>query len=218
MGTENIILLVLVVVVVAIGLWSTVRHFRGKGGGCCGGGDYKPRKKKLSHVAGQKTFQVEGMHCEHCKVRVEEAVNDIKGAAGKVDLKKGLLTVSYAESLDEEQVKQKVERAGYRHTLIPKGAPVSFLSLSISKTANPCPRHRLAWDRGFSLGKPARRLSPKRRPAGRDVRQRLTGLSPPVFPPVWAVWTLGWRALPASAETACAPLRWNSRPGFRPRR
>ena len=61
MGTENIILLVLVVVVVAIGLWSTVRHFRGKGGGCCGGGDYKPRKKKLSHVAGQKTFQVEGM-------------------------------------------------------------------------------------------------------------------------------------------------------------
>ena len=26
MGTENIILLVLVVVVVAIGLWSTVRH------------------------------------------------------------------------------------------------------------------------------------------------------------------------------------------------
>ncbi|MFR1232478.1 MAG: hypothetical protein ACLSCQ_02115 [Evtepia gabavorous] len=54
MGTENIILLVLVVVVVAIGLWSTVRHFRGKGGGCCGGGDYKPRKKKLSHVAGQR--------------------------------------------------------------------------------------------------------------------------------------------------------------------
>ena len=50
MGTENIILLVLVVVVVAIGLWSTVRHFRGKGGGCCGGGDYKPRKKKLSHA------------------------------------------------------------------------------------------------------------------------------------------------------------------------
>lgn len=115
-GTENIILLVLVVVVVAIGLWSTVRHFRGKGGGCCGGGDYKPRKKKLSHVAGQKTFQVEGMHCEHCKVRVEEAVNDIKGAAGKVDLKKGLLTVSYAESLDDEQVKQKVERAGYHLT------------------------------------------------------------------------------------------------------
>lgn len=117
MGTENIILLVLVVVVVAIGLWSTVRHFRGKGGGCCGGGDYKPQGKRSCPMwPEQKTFQVEGMHCEHCKVRVEEAVNDIKGAVGKVDLKKGLLTVSYAESLDDEQVKQKVERAGYHLT------------------------------------------------------------------------------------------------------
>ena len=26
---------------------------------------------------GEKTFRVEGMHCEHCKARVEEAVNDI---------------------------------------------------------------------------------------------------------------------------------------------
>ena len=45
MGTENIILLVLVVVVVAIGLWSTVRHFRGKGGGCCG--EWERAEKKV---------------------------------------------------------------------------------------------------------------------------------------------------------------------------
>ena len=107
--------MVLLTLCVCFGIRSYAKKLR-QGGGCCGGGDYKPRKKKLSHVAGQKTFQVEGMHCEHCKVRVEEAVNDIKGAAGKVDLKKGLLTVSYAESLDDEQVKQKVERAGYHLT------------------------------------------------------------------------------------------------------
>ena len=230
MGSENIIILVLVVAVVAIGIWSTVRHFRGKGGGCCGGGDYKPRKKKLSHVAGQKTFQVEGMHCEHCKVRVEEAVNDIKGAAGKVDLKKGLLTVSYTESLDDEQVKRKVESGlpPDRHVVIPKGAHVPFLPLSFalagSKNAaahsfqeqqTPVPGTLWPGTGVCSLGKPARLLSPGRRPAGRDVGQRLTGLSPPVSPPVWAAWTPEWRALPASAETACAPLRWNSRPGSR---
>ena len=28
------------------------------------------------------------MHCANCKARVEETVNDIRGAAGKVDLKK----------------------------------------------------------------------------------------------------------------------------------
>lgn len=116
MGTENIILLVLVVVVVAIGLWSHRPSLPRQGRALLRRRRLQAPEKKLPHVAGQKTFQVEGMHCEHCKVRVEEAVNDIKGAAGKVDLKKGLLTVSYAESLDDEQVKQKVERAGYHLT------------------------------------------------------------------------------------------------------
>ena len=53
------------------------------------------------------------MHCEHCKSRVEEAVNDIKGVAGKVNLKKGELTVSYAEDVADELIKEKIKRAGY---------------------------------------------------------------------------------------------------------
>ena len=85
---ENVILIVLLTAAVAVGIWYTIRHFKGEGG-CCGGGSYRPRKKKLSHVTGEKTFRVEGMHCEHCKVRVEEAVNDIHGAAGRADWKKG---------------------------------------------------------------------------------------------------------------------------------
>lgn len=75
-----------------------------------------PGKRSCPMWPDKRPSRWRGMHCEHCKVRVEEAVNDIKGAAGKVDLKKGLLTVSYAESLDDEQVKQKVERAGYHLT------------------------------------------------------------------------------------------------------
>ena len=61
----------------------------------------------------EKTFKVEGMHCDHCKARVEEVVNDIKGVAGKVDLKKGELTVSYAEDVDDQLIIARVERAGY---------------------------------------------------------------------------------------------------------
>ena len=53
------------------------------------------------------------MHCQHCKNRVEEVVNDIKGIAGKVDLKKGELTVSYAEDVADEIIKARIERAGY---------------------------------------------------------------------------------------------------------
>ena len=84
-----------------------------KCGGHCSGSDYKPRRKKLHHVKYQKIFQVEGMHCEHCKSRVEEAVGDIKGVAGKVNLKQGLLTVSYAEDVADDVIKAWIERAGY---------------------------------------------------------------------------------------------------------
>lgn len=109
---ENIIIIGIIIIVIAIGICSTVRHFKGKGG-CCGGGSYKPKRKKLSNVIYKKTFTVGGMHCEHCKNRVEEIVNDIDGTSGRVDLKKGELTVSYAKEVDNEVIKNRIERAGY---------------------------------------------------------------------------------------------------------
>lgn len=109
---ENFIIIAVIVIIIVIGIRSTVKHFKGQGG-CCGGGDYKPKRKKLAKVLYKKTFKVNGMHCGHCKNRVEEAVNDIKGVAGKVNLKKGELTVSYAEDVDDEWIKSKIVRAGY---------------------------------------------------------------------------------------------------------
>lgn len=109
--TDGIIIAVLVVAMF-FGIRSTVKHFARKSG-CCGSADYKPKKKKLSKVLYQKTFKVEGMHCEHCKARVEEVVNDIKGLAGSVNLKKGELTVLYAEDVTDELIRSKLERVGY---------------------------------------------------------------------------------------------------------
>lgn len=82
--------------------------------GCCGSGsDYKPRKKKLKKVIATKVFVVDGMHCEKCANRVTEVVNDIPGAAGVVNLKKGIVTVSYELEVPDEQIKAKIERVGY---------------------------------------------------------------------------------------------------------
>lgn len=106
------IVIAIIVVFVAFGIRSTMKHFKGQGG-CCGGSSYKPKKKKLSHIRCKKIFYVEGMHCENCKNRVEQVVNDIDGAAGKVDLKKGKLVVSYAEDIDDEVIISRIERAGY---------------------------------------------------------------------------------------------------------
>lgn len=57
---ENGMIIVIVIAIAGYGLYATIQHFRGQGG-CCGGGGYKVRKKKLSGIKYQKTFQVEGM-------------------------------------------------------------------------------------------------------------------------------------------------------------
>lgn len=114
---DNGIVIGILVIVVFISIRSTVKHFAGRSG-CCGGGGYKPKKKKLARVIYQRTFQIEGMHCNHCKMRVEEIVNDIKGVAGKVNLKKGEITISYEEKVDDELIKNRIEKAGYTVTVI----------------------------------------------------------------------------------------------------
>lgn len=116
---ENYIIIAVIAVAIGFRIYSAVKHFKGQGG-CCGGGSYKPKKKKLKNVLYQKTFKVEGMHCDHCKNRVEEVIGDMKGLAGKVNLKKGELTVSYAEDVADEQIKARIERAGYTVTKICK--------------------------------------------------------------------------------------------------
>ncbi len=110
---ENIVIIIILVIVAGIGVRSTVKHFKGQGG-CCGGSGYRPKKKKLAKVLYQKTFHVDGMHCGHCKNRVEETVNDIRGVSGKVNLQKGELTVSYAEEVPDELIRSRIKQAGYK--------------------------------------------------------------------------------------------------------
>lgn len=112
---ENLIIIIFILMVVAVGMKSGKKHFKGQGG-CCGGSTYKPKKKKLKKVLYEKVFLVEGMHCEHCKNRVEEAVNAIDGIAGKVNLKKGELKVSYEKPQEDLVIWEKIEKAGYKVT------------------------------------------------------------------------------------------------------
>lgn len=63
----------------------------------------------------KKEFYVDGMHCEKCAARVENAMREIDAAASvKVNLKKKLVTVS-AKDLKEDQVYiEAITEAGYR--------------------------------------------------------------------------------------------------------
>ena len=107
-----------IIIVIAFFAVRTIVKRKGRKGCCGSGSDYKPRKKKLKNVTATKIFVVEGMHCEKCANRVTEVVNDIAGVAGVVDLKKGIVTVSYEQEVADEQIKARIERVGYTVTEI----------------------------------------------------------------------------------------------------
>lgn len=109
---DNYIIIGIIVLLAVIAIGTLVERSGRKG--CCGSGsDYKPRKKKLKNVVATKIFVVDGMHCEKCANRVTEIVNDIQGCAGVVNLKKGIVTVSYEQEVPDERIKERIERVGY---------------------------------------------------------------------------------------------------------
>ncbi|MBR7149961.1 MAG: heavy-metal-associated domain-containing protein [Oscillospiraceae bacterium] len=109
---ENLIIIAVLALVVAIGVLSTVKHFRKKSG-CCGSGTFR-ENKKLAHVAGKKTVRIEGMMCENCEARVERYLNEIPGAAARASHRKNTAVVSYESAISDEQIRAAVEKAGYK--------------------------------------------------------------------------------------------------------
>lgn len=110
----NIIIVGILIVVIALALSSTLKHFKGEGGCCGGSGSVGKETKKLSAPKlGEKEVMIEGMHCENCKNSVERAVNSISGAVCKVKLKKKLAIVSYSEEIEDSVIKSVIEAQGF---------------------------------------------------------------------------------------------------------
>ncbi len=109
---ENIVIIAIIAILLLVGIKSMIKHFKGEGG-CCGGGGTYVSKKKLKNVIAKRTFIVEGMTCENCKDRVERYINDIDGAVGKVNLKKKELLVSMEREVSDNEIIAAVDKAGY---------------------------------------------------------------------------------------------------------
>ena len=115
---DNMIIIVVLLVILVLALLRMKKHF--KGGGCCGSGSNTIRstKKLTEPKIGEKVLTVEGMHCENCQARVENAVNRLDGVVCKVNLKKKTATVSYSTEVSDEALKNAIEKLGYKVTRI----------------------------------------------------------------------------------------------------
>lgn len=114
---DTIIILVVVVILI-FALKGSIRHFRGEGA-CCGGGSgsvktKKAKKKTLDGpVTGQRTIRISGMHCRNCANSVTNALNAIDGVSANVSLKDNTAEVSFDRTVDDADLKQAVEKAGF---------------------------------------------------------------------------------------------------------
>lgn len=111
---EDLIIILILLIVIAIGVKGTVKHFRLEGG-CCGGSASRPKKKKLKNkIIGTYVFHIEDMKCKNCVNTVTSAINEIAGASAKVNLKKKTAVVSFDKELDAQAVMDAVAKRGYR--------------------------------------------------------------------------------------------------------
>ena len=103
--------------VVLLTLRAPVKHSRGEGGCCGGGGEPKGKRKKLrGPAAAEKVLRIEGMHCETAKNRVEQLLDQMDGAAAKADLKKNIAVVSMSREIGDAELKAAVESGGCKGT------------------------------------------------------------------------------------------------------
>lgn len=109
----NIFIVIVLVVAVVFAIWGSYIHLKG-GGACCGGGSsVEKRKKKLNgEIVFRKWVRIDGMVCENCKARVQNALNEIEGLSADVNLKKAVAKVDAIRDVSDDEMQKAVLRAG----------------------------------------------------------------------------------------------------------
>ena len=116
MGTYMICGILIIVIVAA--LLGSRKHFKGEGGCCGGGGDVKIKPKHLDTIVATKKLHIEGMSCVNCQNRIENALNGMAQVNAKASFKKGEAIVKLGADVPEEELREAVEKLGYKVTSI----------------------------------------------------------------------------------------------------
>ncbi|WP_026510683.1 MULTISPECIES: heavy-metal-associated domain-containing protein [unclassified Butyrivibrio] len=112
---SNILIIIGLVIILAIALRGTIKHFKGEGGCCGGGSTVRESDKKLDGpVIKSKVFKIDGMHCENCTDRVKRAINRIDGVSAKLNLRKKEAVVQYDREVDDAVLINAIEALDYK--------------------------------------------------------------------------------------------------------
>ena len=113
----DILIIIAVAAMIGLAIWLNLRKKK-KGSSCCG--DIAPsersdsaRDKNKSHYPFGTELVIEGMICENCAKKVENALNSLDGVYAKVDLSSSRARILTKAPADEKALISAVARAGY---------------------------------------------------------------------------------------------------------
>ena len=110
----NIIVIGILVVILFFAVKNTIPHFKGEGS-CCGGGSRPKRNRpaKIGTVVSVKTVKINGMSCEHCYARVQNALNSLEGVNAKVNGSRDVAVIKADREISNERIKEVIAELGY---------------------------------------------------------------------------------------------------------
>ncbi len=116
-GLSNVIIIAVMAVILFFAVKGAIPHFKGEGS-CCGGGSRTKliKPKKLDHVTAHKRIKIEGMVCDNCSARVQNALNSIEGINAKVVRSRGEAYLKLGKELDDEAITKVITDLGYKVT------------------------------------------------------------------------------------------------------
>lgn len=108
---------VIVLVALYFAFKGVIKHWRGESS-CCGGGAITPPPKKelKGTIVDTKIVDIEGMTCGNCKIRVEQALDSIDGAAAEVNLHRNHAVVKMTREVSDDEIRQALAGSGYTIT------------------------------------------------------------------------------------------------------
>ena len=112
---SNIIIIVIVVAILFFAVRSSLAHFKGEGACCGGGGKAKPIKpQKLDKVIATRLVGIEGMVCDNCALRVQNALNSVEGINAKVKLSRSTAIVKLGREITDAEITEIITNLGYK--------------------------------------------------------------------------------------------------------
>ncbi len=111
----TVIISIILIAIVVFAFIKSIPHFKGQGG-CCGGseGEKLIKPRKLEQIVATKIISIDGMRCDNCRKRVQNALNSIDGVNAKVNAEKKLAEVKLGREIDDAELSKVISELGYK--------------------------------------------------------------------------------------------------------